>query len=184
MPKPLYTIGHSTHPLAEFIEILKAFQITHIIDVRSIPRSAHVPWFNEDDLRIALKQVKIGYTLLGALGGLRSTNKKSINTAWRNASFRGFADYMGTPEFFSGLKKLMHLIKNKKKVAILCAEAVPWRCHRSLIADALAVRHIPVFHIMSKTNAKEHQLTAFAKVDRTKRPIKIYYPLSKTAQRN
>lgn len=172
----LYTIGHSTHTLQEFIEILHAHQITHIVDVRTIPQSRRVPWFNKNELKKSLRKEKISYTHLAKLGGLRRTNKNSINTAWHNASFRGFADYMQTPEFFEGLKELNEIIKKSDRVAILCAEAVPWRCHRSLIADAELVRHYAVWEIMSKTSIRQHQLTSFAVVDRTKRPIKIYYP--------
>jgi uncharacterized protein (DUF488 family) len=110
------------------------------------------------------------------LGGLRHTHKDSINQGWHNASFRGFADYMQTPEFYVGLSKLNKLIKKGNNVAIMCAEAVPWRCHRSLIADAELVRHKRVFHIMSETAVHSHKLTPFAVVDRSKRPIKIFYP--------
>lgn len=175
MPK-LYTIGHSTHTLKEFLEILAAYEITHIVDVRSIPKSRHVPWFNENTFKKSLHKVKIAYTHLSKLGGLRRTSKDSINMGWHNASFRGFADYMQTPEFFSGLKELNSIIKKNHRVAIMCAEAVPWRCHRSLIADAEIIRHYSVWEIMSKTSARPHKLTDFAKVDRTKRPIQLYYP--------
>ena len=175
MPK-LYTIGHSNHTLEEFIHLLQAHKISHVVDVRSIPKSRHVPWANEKALHQALRKEKISYTHLKKLGGLRHTNKDSINQAWINKSFRGYADYMQTPEFYEGLKELNQLIKSKKRVAIMCAEAVPWRCHRSLIADAEIIRHTKVFHIMSKTNARPHTLTKFAVVDRNKRPIKIYYP--------
>ena len=144
MPK-LYTIGHSTHTLQEFLTILHTHKITHIVDVRTIPKSRYVPWFNENKLRAALHKVKISYTLMPNLGGLRKTHKDSINQGWHNASFRGYADYMQTPEFYAGLKKLNQLIKGKQKVAIMCAEAVPWRCHRSLIADAEIVRGITVY---------------------------------------
>lgn len=173
----LYTIGHSTHTFQEFLEILQAYQITHLVDVRSLPKSRHVPWFNENELRTTLKKEKIAYTHLAKLGGLRHTNKNSINMGWHNASFRGFADYMQTAEFFSGLKELNTIIKNEASVVIMCAEAVPWRCHRSLIADAEIVRHFVVWEIMSKTSIRAHQLTSFAVVNRKKRPIQIYYPI-------
>jgi uncharacterized protein (DUF488 family) len=175
MPK-LYTVGHSTHTLQEFLVILRAQKITHVVDVRTIPKSRHVPWFNENELRAALRKVKISYTHMSNLGGLRNTHKASINQGWRNASFRGYADYMQTPEFYAGLKQLNQIIKQKRKVAIMCAEAVPWRCHRSLIADAEIVRGITVLDIMSSTSVHPHTLTSFAVVDRSKRPIKIYYP--------
>lgn len=175
MPK-LYTIGHSTRSLQDFFDILHAYQITHIVDARTIPKSRHVPWFNENKLKMALKKEKIGYTHISKLGGLRKTSKKSINLGWRNTSFRGFADYMQTTEFFEGLKELNVLIKSNHRVAIMCAEAVPWRCHRSLIADAEIVRHVVVWEIMSKTSAHLHKLTPFAKINRNKRPIQVYYP--------
>lgn len=175
MPK-LFTIGHSTRTLREFISLLQIHQITHLVDVRTIPKSRRVPWFNEEALKAALRKEKIAYKHMSALGGLRRTSKNSINQGWYNASFRGFADYMQTPEFYSALKKLNQMLKNKKKIAIMCAEAVPWRCHRSLIADAEVVRGISVWDIMSATSLHEHQLTTFAVVDRSRRPIKIYYP--------
>lgn len=175
MPR-LYTIGHSTHTLQEFFDILHAHQITHVVDVRTIPKSRHVPWFNEKEFKASLSKEKIAYSRIAKLGGLRKTLKNSINMGWRNTSFRGFADYMQTPEFFAGLKELNDLIKKTPRVAIMCAEAVPWRCHRSLIADAEIVRHFIVWEIMSKTSARRHKLTAFAVVNRKTRPIRVYYP--------
>lgn len=172
----LFTIGHSTHSLREFLALLRAHEIQCVVDVRSIPKSRFVPWFNTDKLKLTLREEHIAYHHLSSLGGLRSTHKNSINKAWRNASFRGFADYMQTPEFYAGLKKLNGLIKRKKRVAIMCAEAVPWRCHRSLIADAELARGVKVFDIMSPTSLHAHTMTAFAKVNRRKRPILIYYP--------
>ncbi|HVY53400.1 MAG TPA: DUF488 domain-containing protein [Gammaproteobacteria bacterium] len=176
MPKKLYTIGHSTHSLEEFMEILQAHNIKQLIDVRTVPKSRHVPWSNSPQLKASLAKRKIAYKHLSALGGLRSTNKNSINGAWRNKSFRGYADYMQTENFFTGLKILMQFIKDKQNVVIMCAEAVPWRCHRSLIADALLVRNYKVWHIYSRTSVKLHKMTSFSKVDRSKRPIKVYYP--------
>lgn len=175
----LYTIGHSTHPLAEFIEILQTYEIKHLVDVRTIPKSRHVPWFNKETLNSALAKEKIIYTHLKKLGGLRKTMPDSINTGWRNASFRGFADYMQTIDFFSGLKDLNTLIKKTHYVAIMCAEAVPWRCHRSLIADAETIRGIEVFEIINKTSVHLHQLTSFAVVNKNKRPIQLFYPAEK-----
>lgn len=175
MPK-LYTIGHSTHTLQEFLEILNAHQLIHIVDVRTVPKSRHVPWFNKNEFAAALVKAKIMYTHMPKLGGLRKTTKDSINTGWRNASFRGFADYMQTSDFFEGLKELNNIIKKDRRVAIMCAEAVPWRCHRSLIADAEIVRHVDVWEIMSKTSLRLHKLTAFAVINRKKKPIQIYYP--------
>lgn len=175
MPK-LYTIGHSTRTLQEFIDILHAHQITHVVDVRTIPKSRHVPWFNKNEFKKVLRKEKIAYTHVSKLGGLRQTRKKSINIRWRNASFRGYADYMQTSEFFEGLKELNDLIKINKRVVIMCAEAVPWKCHRSLIADTEIARHFVVWDIMSKTFARMHKLTVFAVINRKKRPIQVYYP--------
>jgi len=172
----LYTIGHSTRTLKEFIALLHAYKITHLVDVRTIPKSRHVPWFNENRLKSDLRKEQINYIHMLELGGLRHAHKDSINQGWHNASFRGFADYMQTPEFHLGLKKLNQLLKEDNKVAIMCAEAVPWRCHRSLIADAEIVRHIKVSHIMNESTVYAHMLTSFAVVDRKKRPIKVYYP--------
>jgi len=172
----LYTIGHSNRTLEEFVEMLHTHQIVHLIDVRSIPKSRRVPWFNANDLATALRKDEIAYTHMPALGGLRHTTKSSINTAWENASFRGYADYMQTPEFYLALKSLNQLVKKGNRIVIMCAEAVPWRCHRSLIADAEVVRGVSVMHVISKTSLHPHELTAFAVVDKTKRPIKVFYP--------
>lgn len=163
------TIGHSTHPLDEFIKILEAHGVNEVVDVRTIPRSRHNPQFNKDELAKGLG--KIGYIHISGLGGLRHTKKNSPNTGWRNASFRGFADYMQTEEFEENLEKLVGIAR-KKQVAIMCAEALPRRCHRSLIADALTVRKIQVEHIYSIKSIKPHELTPFAKVE----GVKITYP--------
>lgn len=167
----IYTIGHSTRSLAEFLEILRNFGINQLIDVRTIPRSRHNPQFNRETLSVFLRNRHIGYAHMKHLGGLRHARKDSINTAWENASFRGYADYMQTEEFHEALKKLIQKSKDKT-VAIMCAEAVPWRCHRSLIADALYAYHIPVVEIMSKTSAHEHKLTAWARI----KGHQVWYP--------
>ena len=159
----IFTIGHSTHPIGEFIELLQAHDVKRLVDVRTVPRSRHNPQFNSDALLVALRAARIYYTHLPGLGGLRHARKDSPNTGWRNASFRGYADYMQTTEFERALGKLLDLAK-KKQVAIMCAEAVPWRCHRSLIADALAVRGIRVEHITSRIRRQQHRLTLFARV--------------------
>jgi len=172
----LYTIGHSSRSLQEFIEIAHSHQITHIVDVRTVPKSRHVPWFNKAELSVSLAVEEIGYSHLSKLGGLRKTNKNSINGGWRNASFRGYADYMQTAEFAEGLAELNILIQTKAKVAIMCTEAVPWRCHRSMIADAEIARHIAVWEIMSRTLARPRKLTNFAVVNRENKQIQIYYP--------
>ena len=164
MELTIYTIGHSTHPIEVFINILQSFGIKQVVDVRTIPRSRHNPQFNEDVLKNSLSGVSILYTRIKGLGGLRHTSKYSINKAWKNASFRGFADYMQTDEFKTSIKTLIDLAKDEATV-IMCAEAVPWRCHRSLIGDALLVRGIQVQDIYAENSSKEHLLTAWAKVE-------------------
>jgi len=159
----VYTIGHSTHTIEEFIALLKEHGIEHLADVRSIPKSRHVPQFNSDVFGPALAQAGIGYTHLKALGGRRYSRKSSINSGWRNASFRGYADYMGTPEFAEGLGELMRIAK-AQRTAIMCAEAVPWRCHRSMIGDALLVRGWKVLDIVSAKAPAEHKVTPFLKL--------------------
>ena len=160
------TIGHSNHPLEKFIEMLTAHGIELIADVRTVPRSRHNPQYNSDVLPASLREQGMAYRHLPDLGGLRHAKKDSLNTGWENATFRGFADYMQTESFEKGLAELIALADGTK-VALMCAEALPWRCHRSLIADALMVRGITVMHIMSRTAANEHTLTPFAKVNGT-----------------
>ena len=164
-------MGHSTHSLEEFVSMLEAHSVAQIVDVRSIPKSRRVPQFNAESLAVELPAHGIEYVHLESLGGLRHATKKSINTGWRNASFRGYADYMGTEEFRQGIERLLELASEKRS-AILCAEAVPWRCHRSLIGDALLVRGVRVEDIMSAKIGREHTLTPFAKV----RGLEITYP--------
>jgi uncharacterized protein (DUF488 family) len=159
----IYTIGHSTRSIEEFIDLLMSFGIKMVADVRTVPKSRHNPQFNADALEEALKEAGIRYCRLEKLGGLRHAAKDSLNLGWRNLSFRGFADYMQTSPFWEGIEELEALAK-KNKCAILCAEAVPWRCHRSLIADALKLRKWKVLHILNKKIAKSHQLTSFLKV--------------------
>jgi uncharacterized protein (DUF488 family) len=169
--KQIFTIGHSTRPIEAFITLLKAHGIESVIDIRSIPKSRYCPQFNQKDLRQALKNHRIGYRHMKGLGGFRHTLKDSINTGWINASFRGFADYMNNVSFENALKKLED-IAQKKRCVIMCAEAVPWRCHRSLIADALTLRKWEVYHIQSKSTAKKHRRTSFLRV----RKGKLVYP--------
>lgn len=159
----IFTIGHSTHAIDEFADILKAQGIEFVIDVRTIPKSRHNPQYNRDTLAAALHGNAIGYEHLPGLGGLRHAKKDSINTAWKNASFRGYADYMQTEDFERSLNALIETA-GKQPTAIMCAEAVPWRCHRSLIGDALLARGIEVMDIMSKTSAKAHTMTPWAHV--------------------
>lgn len=174
MPKvalTLFTIGHSTRSLEEFVAILKAHGICVLADVRTVPRSRHVPQFNTETLGSDLSRTGIEYVHLPLLGGLRKTKPDSTNLAWRNASFRGYADYMQTPAFHEGLDELVRIAATKP-TAIMCAEAVPWRCHRSLIADALIARGWQVIDLMSERSAKPHKLTEFAQVEGTR----VTYP--------
>jgi uncharacterized protein (DUF488 family) len=164
MPNVLSTIGHSTRPIDEFITLLKAHHVQQLVDVRTVPRSRHNPQFNRETLSTSLKNKGLGYEHLPKLGGLRKTQPDSINVGWRNHSFRGYADYMQIAEFWSALDELM-ADSRLQPTAIMCAEAVPWRCHRSLIADALASRGWEVRHIMSEAKADRHQLTSFARIE-------------------
>lgn len=165
------TIGHSTRSAEDFIDLLKTHGVKMIIDVRTVPRSRHNPQFNMDTLPQALKSVRIGYKHMPGLGGLRHALRDSPNMGWHNSSFRGFADYMQTKEFEQNLEKLIRLAQ-RKKCCLMCAESVPWRCHRSLIADALHVRGITIGHIMTNRPPQPHKLTPFARVD----GIQITYP--------
>lgn len=160
----LFTIGHSTRRFDEFLDILNTFHIEMVADVRTIPNSRRYPQFNENSLRDGLKVNRIEYIHMAGLGGLRHTTKASINTAWKNLSFRGYADYMQTPEFNKCIEQFIDIVKDKV-TTIMCAEAVPWRCHRSLIGDALLIRGFKVEDIMSKRTIKPHKLTPWAKVE-------------------
>jgi uncharacterized protein (DUF488 family) len=162
-PKVLFTIGHSTHSIEDFIALLNSHGIRHLADVRSIPKSRHVPQFNSDVLADSLRATGIEYTHLQSLGGRRHARKGSINTGWRNASFRGYADYMATPQFAQGLRTLTE-IAHTSPTAIMCAEAVPWRCHRSLIADALTLKGWDIRDILTTAPARPHKLTPFLQV--------------------
>lgn len=160
----MLTIGHSTRSIEEFIGLLRAHGVTRLVDVRTVPRSRHNPQFNRETLPGSLENAGISYSHRPALGGLRRTSAESVNTGWRNTSFRGYADYMQTPEFADAVEELIELSK-RDQLALMCAEAVPWRCHRSLIADALLVRGIPSADISSATRLLPHKLTPFAKVE-------------------
>ncbi len=160
----IFTIGHSTHGFAEFAKMLNAYDVDMVIDVRTIPGSRANPQFNAENLEKELKSQNILYKHMAGLGGLRKATKDSVNTYWKNASFRGFADYMQTNAFKESVDELIEIAK-KKRVALMCAEAVPWRCHRSLIADALVARGIKVIHIFSPTYSSPHQLNKNAVVD-------------------
>ena len=168
----IFTIGHSTRTLDEFVDLLEAYGVTLVVDVRSVPRSRHNPQFNKETLPDSLKLAGVKYVHMPDIGGLRRAKPDSVNTAWKNKSFRGYADYMQTKEFTEQLLNLIAFAR-ENTVAIMCAEAVPWRCHRSLISDALVVRQVNVKHILTKDNAITHRLSEWAKVEGTK----ITYPL-------
>jgi uncharacterized protein (DUF488 family) len=169
----VFTVGHSTRTLQEFVALLLAHGVNQLIDVRTIPRSGHNPQFNRDALPLPLQKAGIRYRHMAGLGGLRHARRDSINKAWRNVSFRGFADYMQTAEFRSALDDLIRLAQ-KRQTAIMCAEAVPWRCHRSLIGDALLVRGIRVEEITSRIRTRPHTLTPWARV----RGKQLSYPVN------
>jgi uncharacterized protein (DUF488 family) len=176
-PPPLVmTIGHSTRTFEEFIGLLQVHGATRVVDVRTVPRSRHNPQFNMASLPGSLKKAGLGYMHLPGLGGLRHARRDSLNLGWHNASFRGYADYMQTPEFAQSLDELIQLA-SQERIVLMCAEAVPWRCHRSLIADALLVRGIRTEHIMSATRRQVHTLTPFAKA----RGSAITYPTEASA---
>ena len=160
----VFTLGHSTLPIERFIALLKIYGIERLADIRTVPASRHNPQFQSAALAASLAAEKIEYVHLAALGGLRHPRKDSANTGWRNKGFRGYADYMQTAAFEEGLDALIQMSR-QQRVAIMCAEAVPWRCHRSLVADALIVRGVPVVEILSATDYRMHRLTPFAHVE-------------------
>jgi uncharacterized protein (DUF488 family) len=160
----VYTIGHSTRTLEEFLDLLKAYSVTFLVDVRTVPRSRHNPQFNKETLPASLKNAGIRYLHMPEIGGLRHPKRDSINLAWENPSFRGYADYMQTKEFTEGMLKLIALAR-ENCLAIMCAEALPWRCHRGLISDALVARHIKVLHIINKSDTITHELNEMAQVE-------------------
>ena len=170
-PLVVFTIGHSTRTIADFIRLLKAHAVQRVIDVRTIPRSLHSPQFNRDQLSPALHRARIHYRHIPGLGGLRRPRRDSLNMAWRNASFRGYADYMQTSAFEENLNRCIALAK-RERVVLMCAEAVPWRCHRSLIAHALLVKGIEASEITSGVRARPHSLTQWARVTGTR----VTYP--------
>ena len=169
--EPIFTVGHSTRSAEEFVALLKAHRIELLVDVRTVPRSRHNPQFNRDTLPETLRCAGIDYLHLPELGGLRKPRADSTNAGWRNLSFRGYADYMETPQFEKGLARLIEAAKTRR-VAIMCAEAVPWRCHRSLIGDALVAKGLEVFELSSMTQVQPHRLTPFAQVEGTR----VSYP--------
>lgn len=167
----IYTIGHSTRSLEEFIALLQGHAIQRLVDIRTMPRSRHNPQYKIDTLPEALAGNRIAYTHMPGLGGLRPQKKDSINLGWRNASFRAYADYMQSSEFADNIAQLMQLGGNER-IALMCAEAVPWRCHRSLVADALMVREITVEEIVTPKKSEPHRLTPFARIQGSR----ITYP--------
>jgi uncharacterized protein (DUF488 family) len=171
----IYTIGHSTRPIETFIRLIRAHGVRRVIDVRTVPRSRHNPQYERSALSAALHRVGLHYRHMPGLGGLRHSRRDSINTGWTNASFRGYADYMQTPAFAQALDRCIVLAREEPAV-LMCAEAVPWRCHRSLIADALLVRGIAAEEITSGVRARPHVLTPWAVVDGTR----ITYPAGVT----
>jgi uncharacterized protein (DUF488 family) len=162
----VYTIGHSTRTLDEFIALLRAHGVTQLADVRTIPKSRRHPHFAQDALSWSLPAAGIAYRHAAELGGLRKPRADSTNMAWRHEGFRGYADYMATPEFERALDALGDWSR-EAPTAVMCAEALWWRCHRQLIADALVARGVAVRHIMSAGAAAEHTLTEFARVNGT-----------------
>jgi uncharacterized protein (DUF488 family) len=162
--KPFFAVGHSNRELEFFIGLLLGYGVTHLADVRTIPHSRHNPQFNRESLPENLKKVGIAYSHWPELGGLRKPRPDSLNDGWKNSSFRGYADYMQTIEFGEAIERFMALGK-KETIVFMCAEAVPWRCHRSLIADALLARRIPVHQIMSRVSAPLHKITSWARVE-------------------
>ena len=160
----VFTIGHSTRPIDDFIHLLKSHGVQRLIDVRTLPRSRFNPHFDNTRLPASLRAAHIRYTHLPGLGGLRRPHRDSPNAGWRNKSFRGYADHMQSAAFKRSLERCLKLA-SVERVALMCAEAVPWRCHRSLIADALVVRGIDALEIASDTRVRPHTLTPFAKVD-------------------
>jgi len=172
----VFTVGHSTLAIERFIALLQAYGIERLVDIRTMPRSRHNPQFNDTTLANSVTTQHIEYVHIQALGGLRHARKDSPNTGWRNGGFRGYADYMQSEEFQDALETLIQMSR-LKRVAIMCAEAVPWRCHRSLVADALSVRGVLVVEILSESSYRTHKLTAFAQVEGTQ----ITYPPEQAA---
>ena len=173
----ILTIGHSTHPIEKFLELLAVHGVEQLMDVRTIPKARRNPQYNTDALAEALQAAHIHYRHMPGLGGLRHARRDSVNTGWRNMSFRGYADYMQTAAFEESLADCLALAK-RERVALMCAEAVPWRCHRSLIADALIVRGIDAREITSGVRTRPHVLTPWAKVSGTR----VTYPAADAAQ--
>jgi uncharacterized protein (DUF488 family) len=174
----IYTIGHSTRPMSELVALLRAFGVTVLVDVRTLPRSRHNPQFDQRALRASLRHHRLGYVHLPSLGGLRRPRPDSPNLGWHNSGFRGYADYILTHDFEEGLAELRAQVDAGEVVALMCAEAVPWRCHRTVLSDALVARGADVEHIMGLGRASPHHLTRFAHV----RGARVTYPTDETVQ--
>jgi len=170
-PETVCTIGHSNRPIDEFIGLLRQNGIACLLDIRTVPKSRHNPQFGQEQLAATLADAGIEYRYMRGLGGLRHPRKDSLNGGWRNLSFRGYADYMQTDEFAANVNAVIELARDKRCV-LMCAEAVPWRCHRSLVADALLVRGVHVDDIIDARQRRPHKLTPFARVD----GLRITYP--------
>jgi uncharacterized protein (DUF488 family) len=167
----MFTLGHSTLPIERFMSVLKTYRIERLVDIRTIPRSRYNPHFNDSALAHSLSEEQLEYIPMQALGGLRHARKDSLNTGWRNENFRGYADYMQTEPFKKALDELIQM-REERRVAIMCAEALPWKCHRSLVADALNVYGVAAVEILSESKCQMHKLTPFAKVN----GLQITYP--------
>lgn len=164
MARCIWTIGHSTRSMAEFLALLNAHHIQCVADVRAFPYSRRYPHFNTDELAACLGAQGLAYVSMKGLGGRRAGHRDTVNTGWRNAGFRGYADYMQTDGFWRALEEL-GAVAESMFTAVMCAEAVPWRCHRTLIADALVSKGWRVKHILSGTKAEAHAMTSFAVVE-------------------
>ena len=162
--KEIWTIGHSTHPFEEFIEMMNSFKIDLVVDIRSFPGSRKFPQYNKETLEVTMPENKIEYMHLKSLGGRRKPNVDSLNVVWRHPSFRAYADYMETPDFHEGILELETLGK-QKRVAYMCSEAVWWRCHRSMVSDYLKFHGWEVMHIMAIGKESEHPFTAPAIIE-------------------
>lgn len=174
MSHPFYTVGHSTRTIGEFIELLQAADVTLVVDIRHVPRSRTNPQYNEDNLPDNLAPYNIGYRLIEPLGGLRGKSKQTdpaVNGFWENKSFHNYADYALTESFQTGLNQLIQL-GEQHSCAIMCSEAVWWRCHRRIVADHLLARGEEVFHLMGKNKINPASLTRGARVEKDK----VVYP--------
>lgn len=183
-PAPrIYSLGHSTRTLADLLDILESHGVATLADVRKIPGSRRFPHFNREVLRESLPQANIEYVPLPKLAGRRraSPEAASPNAGWRHASFRAYADYMATDDFELGLQQLLTLAE-RGPVAMMCAEAVPWRCHRMLIADALAARGVEVLHLDSRRPGRPHRVTPFARFDGRRVTYPAYEPPARPVQ--